>query len=711
MLTSHRLRPACILLLLAIASLAFAQQENMETIADVHHLAAYFVAAMLIMVFVMIFSNRIYYYQEQAVNSRTREMNTQLGLVLDSNKTMVWTYDTMRKIYTVLLEHGQKKTQLTSLEFADYFLNNDFNNLRNLIAAIEEEEKKEDTLVLKAKKDLENPEERIVKIHVSVLMRDKKGKPKTLIGTGKDITEDTRLQIKAKESALRYHTVFNSSLADMIFYDADGVLTDLNDKACETFCIRDREALLRRRVHISDIPSYRHIDIHSLSESIQISSITDISRVKHEGERIPECEMGGKFYYEVNVCPIHNRQGRLLGVVAAGTDITEMVESHHRQQLDSQLLQRTTKDIESYINDINYTLRTSGVRLIKYDPDVHELEIFSDLNITQYHLSQMRCGTLVHEKDRRRVRGLFLRMDHRRPGAFTARVRTILHDDQGRNIYLTFSLIPITDRNGYISHYSGIFRNETELTYTEMRLREETQKAQETEELKNTFLQNMSYEIRTPLNAVIGFAELFNSPHDEEDEPVFAGEIKRNTGELLALINDILFMSRLDANMVEFKYQTCDFAALFDGFCYMGLSMLNPGVTMSIENPYKRLMVNIDEGNLGEVIRKLCTDAAHFTREGSIRAKYEYRHGELNISIEDTGRGISKTMLPHVFERFVRDEYNEHCGTGLDLPIVKELVEQMGGSIEIQSEKGKGSIVYVIIPCEMTEMEKKTETV
>ena len=242
-----------------------------------------------------------------------------------------------------------------------------------------------------------------------------------------------------------------------------------------------------------------------------------------------------------------------------------------------------------------------------------------------------------------------------------------------------------------------------------MQLQEETQKAQETEELKNTFLQNMSYEIRTPLNAVIGFAELFNGPHDAEDEPIFAGEIKRNTADLLALINDILFISRLDANMVDFNYKECDFAVLFEGFCYMGWSMVAPGVSVSVENPYSHLMITIDEQNLGEVIQKLCLGASCNTTKGHIKAKCEYRHGELNITIEDTGKGFSPEMQKHIFDRFVKNELNSHNGTGLEMPIIKELVTQMGGSIEIQSEKEIGNTVYVIIPCEMSSMEKKTD--
>ena len=99
------------------------------------------------------------------------------------------------------------------------------------------------------------------------------------------------------------------------------------------------------------------------------------------------------------------------------------------------------------------------------------------------------------------------------------------------------------------------------------------------------------------------------------------------------------------------------------------------------------------------------------TTEGTIRAKYEYRHGELMITIEDTGRGLSAEALSKIFDRFVHDENVERQGTGLDMPIVKELIEQMNGSVEVQSEEGKGTTFYISIPCEMASFDKKAEII
>ena len=713
---NNRHRFTAITLFLAMTNMVHAQAENMDTIADAHHLAAYFVAALMITVFVMIFSNRLYYFREQEVSTQARQLNTQLALVMNSNKKGVWTYDNTKNIFAMLTDSGKKRTEYTSPQFAKFYCRNDYSILRSLIAQICDGEKDGDTVILHAHPELSDPRERIFQTSLSVLQRDSKQRPSILIGIEKDITDETLKQHETRRLSLRYQTVFHASLVDMIYYNAEGVLTDLNDKACETFGVSDREALLRRGVRVSDIPPYREIDIDRLDSSVEMSVIADIDQIKRLDERIPEVRLRGKFYYETTLSPVRSEsslpggKGELRGVVAAGRNITEMVESHHRQQKDSLLLQQTTKDIQTYIDNINYTLRTSGIRLINYYPDSHELHIFSDLSQIQYRLSQIRCASLVHPSERRKLRGLFLRMDRRHIGAFNDSLHTMFHDEQGRDIYLSCNVFPVTGRDGAVTHYFGMFRNDTEMVYTEMQLREETKKAQETEELKNTFLLNMSYEIRTPLNAVLGFAELFNAPHEEEDEPIFAEEIKRNTGELLALINDILFISRLDARMVEFNYRECDFAMLFDGFCYMGLSNLSPGVQVSISNPYSRLIVKIDEQNLGNVIQKLCDHAARMTLEGTIRAKYEYRHGELNISIEDTGRGLSKESLARVFDRFARDENNQRYGTGLDMPIIREMVEQMGGSIEIQSEEGKGSTVYLIIPCEMSSLEKKTET-
>ena len=688
---------------------AQAQQENMDTILDIHHILAYLVATFMISVFVMVFYNRLIYFKEKDVTKESKRLIAQLSLIMDANKTETWTYNVENDFFTVLSEDETKDLTYLPIDFSQAYDREDFYALQMAINSIRDGKSTTETLVVKSvmPKDPTEPQ-RFYEVTISILRKDRHNRPTALLGTQRDITKEQLRAENTKNLMLRYHTVFESSLVDMIFYDQNGILTDINDKALETFGVENRQELIDYKVKMSDIPSYREMDLQTL-EPTHLSSITDITRVKATDERVPLAHIRGKMYYEANLGPVRDKANNLQGIIVAGRDITDMVESNHHQKEAALLLEMRTKDIQEYIQNINYSLKVSRVRLVNYYPDRHELEVLSDLSHTQYCLSQLRVISLIHPEDRKKAKRLMLQMDRKQKHAISETLHTIFRDQEGRDIYLNFQIMPTVEKDGEVTHYLGMCRDLTEMTYTEKRLQEETAKAQEEEQLKNTFLLNMSYELRTPLNAVIGFAELFGAEHSEEDEPIFAEEIKKNTNTLLKLINDILFLSRLDARMIEYNYQETDFAALFEGWCYMGWSNLTPGVKVVVENPYNSLLVSIDQQNLGMVIQKLCVYSGLNTQEGTVRAKYEYRHGELMITIEDTGKGMDATALKKAFERFAHEEGAEDSGTGLDLPIVKELVEQMKGSIELQSEPGKGNTFFVSIPCEMSTLEKKAE--
>ena len=504
-----------------------------------------------------------------------------------------------------------------------------------------------------------------------------------------------------------YHTFFDSSIIDMMYYDKDGVLIDINNKACETFGINDRQELLASRVNLKDIPAYRQLDINSF-EGCRMSTITNITKTREtDGVKVPEITRTGTIYYDTIAHPIFDENGQVMGIYTAGRSINDMVDSYHRQQESTRKLQETARQIQSYIDNINLALRVSEVRLMNYQPDTHELEISNDLNTEQLRLTQVRCLSTVAPEHRSHVAALLRRMDRRENTRIDITVRTIIQDKQGRDVWLTFSIIPMVNADGTVSHYFGMCRNETEMVETGAALKEESLKAQETEFLKDSFLQNMSHEIRTPLSAVIGFAELLSLDHAPEEEPLFIEQIKTNSNRLLQLVNDVLFISRLDAHMVDIKKEPTDFAQLFDGWCHMGWSAHRPEVNVNVENPYEHLIVDIDDTNLATVVQRLCGNAAATTHEGYIHAKYEYRHGMLVIGIEDSSPGVDEETVKRAFERFIHNSNGEHTGTGLSLPIAKELTEQMGGIIDFQSELGKGSTVWVSIPCTATLSEKK----
>lgn len=304
------------------------------------------------------------------------------------------------------------------------------------------------------------------------------------------------------------------------------------------------------------------------------------------------------------------------------------------------------------MRNINYCLEVSHIWLTRYFPATKMLEITHDPNKPAMKLSQIRCVRVVDESCHENVIRLLNSMDKYRAGKFDIKVKTVFSDNKQRELYLHLTGIPILGADGKIDHYYGLCRNISKTEESERRLKLEMEKARDAETVKNAFVKNMSYEIRTPLNAVMGFAELFEYDHAPEDEPIFMNEIKQNSDLLLRIVNDILTLSRIDSDMVEIVTAPIDFAEIFAAHCMSGWTHeLTENVKTTIESPYEHLVVDIDASHLGQVIEIITANAAHFTHNGNISAKYEYHHGELTISVEDSGEGIEKDVLKTMFQK------------------------------------------------------------
>ena len=248
-------------------------------------------------------------------------------------------------------------------------------------------------------------------------------------------------------------------------------------------------------------------------------------------------------------------------------------------------------------------------------------------------------------------------------------------------------------------------RDISKLKAIEEKLAQETLRAQEVEVVKNAFLHNMSFEIRTPLTTVVGFAELFQMDHSAEDEAVFIREIKSNSAQLLKLINDILFLSRLDAEMITINPQPTDFTTSITVRCESTWANLKkPGVDYIVKTPFKKLVLDIDFNHIGMVVEKILNNAVQHTTQGTVLVHYDYMGDQLAVSIEDTGHGIPEDQIKHIFDRFVTDASSN--GAGLGLSICQELIQHMGGKINLSSTVGRGTNVWFTIPCKLIEMER-----
>ena len=647
---------------------------------------------------------------DQKTTPPSDQKKARLALILKTGKLRLWFYYPATRHYCYLSEAGEYEREYNPADFSRLFHLDDIEKLRKLIFDICEGKQEKGKVAMRSRfgtKETEGTEGdfRHYEISVSVVSRDDQGVPTSLMGIQHDVTEEYRRQEKVRGLLMRYHTIFNSSLLDMLYYDRNGVLKDINERGCKAFNVKSREQVLDGRFLLKNNPFYDKMPIDSMDNS-HTSSIIDFSKLDGGRYRLDEFALNGKVYYESTVNAIRDEKGEMEGIYMAGRNISEMVESFHRQQEVVRKLQQGTESIKQYISNIDYALSVSHVQMVNYYPHAYTFEIVNRQTGHKLRMSQLRCIRLATPRFRRTVNCVLNRMDHLTRNGITQAIEIEIRDKKRRQIWLLFNMVPMLDANGNVERYFGMYRDITDTVETEQRLAAETKKAQETELLKQAFLTNMSYEIRTPLNNIIGFAGLFSTNHEESDEPIFVDQIKKSTKELLLLINDILFISRLEANMEEQMIEKVDFAMLFEGLCQTAMTAIKPGVQRIIKQPYNNLVIDIDIKHMTMIIERLCGLACLMTTHGSITLSYEYHRGELTFHMEDTGMGFSPEEMPHIFDHFSRNAKGEITGSGLDLPIVQLLTKQMGGTIDIQSDYGKGTNVWVSIPCTATQIKK-----
>jgi signal transduction histidine kinase/ligand-binding sensor domain-containing protein len=262
-------------------------------------------------------------------------------------------------------------------------------------------------------------------------------------------------------------------------------------------------------------------------------------------------------------------------------------------------------------------------------------------------------------------------------------------------------------------------RNKLETLISERtrELEEAKKKAEESDRLKSAFLANMSHEIRTPMNAIVGFSSLLNDRDiSNEERSEFVKLIHTNSDSLLMLINDILDLSMIEANQMKVRKVPCSLNELFDQvFSFYSLNNANSSVQVTINNTLVKedIRLNTDKYRLKQILSNFMSNACKFTKSGTIELGIRKENDSLNMYVKDTGIGIARENIKYVFERFRKlgeEASSPSPGAGLGLAISRRLSDLLGGTIEVNSEVGKGSIFSFILPCSMIIKRKEIHT-
>ena len=236
-------------------------------------------------------------------------------------------------------------------------------------------------------------------------------------------------------------------------------------------------------------------------------------------------------------------------------------------------------------------------------------------------------------------------------------------------------------------------RLKDELEVSEAALREAKDRAEESNRLKSAFLANMSHEIRTPLNAIVGFSDVLSAGDTAiDDQRGYFEIIKANSDLLLRLINDILDVSRLEADRVTLTLEKCDVVQVCMQVTASVTQARRSSNRIVFESAADSLEIRTDIQRLQQVVINLLSNADKFTENGTITLKLEpdMRNRTALFSVSDTGCGIPPEKRKRVFERF--EKLNEYAqGTGLGLSICKLIVEKWGGRIWIDSQYTRGA--------------------
>ena len=504
-----------------------------------------------------------------------------------------------------------------------------------------------------------------------------------IVGLFLDSTGSVQANRALDRSEKLFQNIFANIPAGVEIYDKDGYL---NNKDLEIFGV----------VNKSDVIGVNFFENPNVPQGIR-------DRVRNED--LVDFRLNYSFeqaegYYETNrsnaielyskVSKLYDNEGNFSGYILISIDNTERIDAMNR-----------IRDFENFFLMISDYAKVGYAKLNLLNRKGYAIkQWYKNLGEEEDTLLDEVVGvyTHMHPEDRKRFLDFYdeVRDGKRRHFQGEMRIRRPGTKNEWNWVSSNVMVTNYKPEENEIE-IIGINYDITELKETEAELIQARDKAEMMDRLKSAFLANMSHEIRTPLNAIVGFSDLLVETEELSERQEYIKIVRENNDLLLQLISDILDLSKIEAGTFEFTNGDVDVNLLCEDIVRsMGMKAKGE-VELVLDNHLPVCHVISDRNRIHQVISNFVNNAMKFTSEGSIHVGYKLKDGELEFYVEDTGIGIEKEQLPHIFERFVKLNSFVH-GTGLGLSICQSIVEQLGGRIGVDSEKGKGSRFWFTIP-------------
>ena len=507
-------------------------------------------------------------------------------------------------------------------------------------------------------------------------------------------TEVSHLEIKDREHYFR--NILETSMEGFFRVDNDFIIKEANNALCEIWGKENHEIVGKS---LYDFTDNQGRDILNEQQKLRLKSQRssyEISFYKKDGT---------KGIYVTHACPLYDNSGEKIGSFGMLSDITAL--RNINENLEKRVGQRT-KELKQSLNTTKAILENMpfGVMIVGIDKKVR---MINDVALAIMDKKEEDViGRICHdcvcpaEKGECPVLDLGQKVENSE--------KMVLRTD-GKKIPVLKTAIPVVLEGEDV--LLEAFIDITDQKNAEDYLRVAKEEAEVASRTKSQFLANMSHELRTPINAVMGFSDLMKKTKLDNIQNDYAETIISSGEVLLALINDILDISKIEAGEVEFELTEFDLELISESVIKIGRTKLaNSDVELlfSIEEDMPKFFIG-DPMRIRQIMLNLFGNAMKFTDSGEIILSVS-EDKEMTtslgsdlcgvvISIKDTGIGISSDKIESIFGAFTQADSSttrKYGGTGLGLSIVKSLVESMGGHVKVATEVEKGSEFILTLP-------------
>jgi PAS domain S-box-containing protein len=511
------------------------------------------------------------------------------------------------------------------------------------------------------------------------------GKVHSVISLSNDITSRVEAE-KALKASEMHQKALLKVIPDLIFvFSEDGIFKDVYTEDNDRLLVPSGDFLNKS---FSEVFPEELTDIfyENLREAVETKEMQSFNY---------EITTNGQTqYYETRL--LVSKEKEVIAIIRDITDNTVAEKSVKESEEKFRELAERTQDTLILLSASNEILYISP-----------NLERIMGISANKYVEDPLHVLKLIHPEDRYWVIPELNNYRKKRHESIDIQFRVVL--ENGELKWIWYRENTIFDKNHQPVRYAAVMTDITSSKQAEQQLKEAKDEAEKAYRSKSVFLANISHEIRTPMNAVLGFTDLLYSRITDPVLKGYLSSIRSSGNTLLNLLNDILDLSKIEAEKMRIVLSPVNLFTVFDEIKHIfSLKALEKGLDYSFKidnNIPKSLM--LDELRLKQILLNLIDNAIKFTEHGEIRIKAKLIGNQsydskvdIAITVEDTGIGIPESMQESVFESFRQQDDQDkkkYKGTGLGLAITKRLVELCKGTLKLKSNPGLGSIFEVIL--------------